>query len=137
MTSFAIAIEPAAQPRLAALLLLTHGFAAASPWIAHCPPLPAAGLSLLALAALLPTLARVPGAHCRLQGFRQDAHGCQVRLRGPGGFRPGTLGPGTRAMAAFIVLEVVADGRRSGWLLPRGALPADEFRRLKALIRLS
>jgi len=137
MTSFAIAIEPAAQPRLAALLLLTHGVAIASPWIAHCPPLPAAGLSLLALAGLLMSLARVPGPHCLLQSLRKDADGCRVRLLGQEGLLPGTIGPGTRATASFIVLEVVADGRRCGWLLPRAALPADEFRRLKALIRLS
>lgn len=137
MTSFAIAIEPAAQPRLASLLLLTHGFAAAGPWVAHCPPMLAAGLSLLALAGLLPSLARVPGPHCRLQALRQDAHGCRVRFLGQDEVLPATLGPGTRATATFIVLEVIAGGRRSGWLLPRGALPADEFRRLKALIRLS
>jgi len=137
MTSFAIAIEPDPQPRLAAVVLLTHGFAAVGPWIAHCPPLLAAGLSLVALAGLVSTLARVPGPHCRLQGLRQDADGCRVRFLGQDGFRPGTLGPGTRAAAAFIVLEVVADGTQLGWLLPRAALPAADFRRLKALIRLS
>lgn len=137
MTSFALAIEPAAQPRLAAVLLLTHAFAAASPWIAHCPPLLAACLSLLALAGLLSSLARVPGPHCSLQGLRHDADGCRVRFRGQDGFLPGTLGPRTQATAAFIVLEILADGRRHGWLLPRGALPAGEFRRMKALIRLS
>lgn len=137
MTSFAIAIEPAAQPRLAALLLLTHGFAAASPWIARCPPLLAAGLSLLALAGLLGSLARVPGPHCALQGLQLDPGGCRLRLLGQDRLLPGTIGPGTRATAAIIALDVVADGRRIGWLLPRGALPADEFRRLKVLLRLS
>lgn len=137
MTSFAIAIEPAAQPRFAALLVLTHGFAAAAPWLARCPPLFAAGLSLLALAGLLSSLARVPGPHCLLRGLRQDAGGCQVRLPGQDGYLPATVGPGTRALAGFVVLEVIADGRRLGWLLPRGALQACEFRRLKALIRLS
>lgn len=137
MTSFAVAIEPAAQPRLAAVLLLTHAFAAVGPWIAHCPPMLAASLSLLALAGLLSSLARVPGPHCRLQGLRQDADGCRVRLLGQDEFLPGTLGRGARASAAFIHLEIVAGGQRIGWLLPRGALPAGEFRRLKALIRLS
>jgi hypothetical protein len=137
MTSFAIAIEPVARPRLATLLLLAHGFAAVGPWIAHCPPLLAAGLSLLALAGLPLSLARVPGPHCLLQGLRNDADGCRVRLLGEEGFLAATIGPGTRATAAFVVLEVVANGRRCGWLLPRGAVPADEFRRLKALIRLS
>ncbi len=137
MTSFAIAIEPEAQPRLASVLSLTHAVAAAGPWIAHCPPALAAGLSLLALAGLLPSLARVPGPHCRLQAVRRDAGGWRVRLLGQDGYLAATLGPATRATAALIVLEVVAGGRRFGWLLPREALPADEFRRLKALIRLS
>lgn len=137
MTSFAIAIEPAAQPRLAALLLLTHGCAASSPWIAHCPPMLAAGLSLLALAGLVASLARVPGPHCALQGLQLDPGGCRLRLLGRDRLLPGTIGPGTRATAGLIVLDVLAGGRRIGWLLPRGALPADEFRRLKALIRLS
>jgi hypothetical protein len=97
----------------------------------------AAGLSLLGLGGLPWSLARVPGPHCRLQELRKDAESCQVRFRGLEGFVPGTIGRGTRAMAACIVLEVVADGRRYGWLLPRGALRADEFRRLKALIRMS
>ena len=137
MTSFAIAIEPAAQPRLAALLLLTHGFAAASPWIARCPPVLAAALSLLALAGLLASLARVPGPHCALQSLALDADDCRVRLQRQDAVLPAAIGPGTRAYAAFIFLDLVADGRRLGWLLPRGALSAADFRRLKALMRLS
>lgn len=137
MTSFSVAIEPSAQPRLAALLLLTHGIAAAGPWIARCPPMLAMALSLLALGGLLASLARVPGPHCALQSLALDAGGCRVGLLRPDAVLPGALGPGTRAYAAFIVLDLVADGRRLGWLLPRGALPAADFRRLKALIRLS
>lgn len=137
MTLFAVTIEPAAGPRLAALLLLVHGFAAASPWIARCPTLIAAALSLLALAGLGFSLARVPGPHCALQGLAFDAGGCRVWLQRGGRSLPATLTGGTRAYAACIVLDLVADGRRLGWLLPRGALPAAEFRRLKALIRLT
>jgi hypothetical protein len=137
MTSFAVAIEPAAQPRLAALLLLMHGIAAAGPWIARCPTVPAAALSLLALAGLGWSLARVPGTHCTLRGLVLDAGGCRVRLRPGTEWLPGAIGPGTRAYGACIVLDLVANGRRVGWLLPRTALPADDFRRLKALVRLN
>ncbi len=137
MTSFAVAVEPPAQPRLAALLLLMHVMAAASPWITRCPVVLAAALSLLALAGLGFSLARVPGAHCALQGLVLDAGGCRVRLRRAAGLQPGVIGPGTRAYAACIVLDLIADGRRVGWLLPRTALPVADFRRLKALIRLN
>jgi hypothetical protein len=137
MTSFAVAIEPAAQPRLAALFVLVHLFAAASPWIARCPPLLAATTSLLAVAGLMTSLARVPGRHCVLQGLEFDAAGCRIRLARQDAGLPAAVGPGTRVYAALIVLDLVADGRHHGWLLPRRALPDDDFRRLKALIRLT
>ena len=137
MTLFAVAIEPAAQPRLAALLLLTHLFAAASPWFARCPPLLATLLSLLALAGLPASLTRVPGPHCALRSLALDARRCSVRLRRQDAALAAELGPRTRATAACILLDLAAGGRRFGWLLPRSALPAADFRRLKALIRLS
>jgi len=137
MTSFAVSIEPVAQPRLAALVLLAHLLAAAAPWIARCTPALAVPLSVLALAGLAATIARLPGPHCTLCGLALDARSCRARLQQTGAWRPAAIGPGTRAYAALVVLELVTDGRRVGWLLPRGSLPAEEFRRLKALIRLS
>ena len=47
-----------------------------------------------------------------------------MRFQGQDGYLPGTIGPGTRVGAGFVVLDLIADGRRSGWLLHRGALPA-------------
>lgn len=137
MTSFAVEIEPLPQPRLAAAALLLHLAAAALPWITRCPPWLAVPLSLLAVAGLAATLARVPGRHCRLQrvSFRDDTW--RVRLAGDEREEAARLGPRTRVYAGLIVLDLLTGPRRVGWLLPRPALDAAEFRRLKARLRLA
>ena len=135
MTSFAVAIEPPAHPRLAALALAVHLAAAASPWVAHVPPGLAVPLSLLALGSFASTLAVVPGPHHPLAGLRLDREGCRVRLREGGPWLTAEIGPRTRAMAGLAFLDVRAGGRRYAWLLSRGAVPAGPFRRLKAWIR--
>jgi hypothetical protein len=135
MTSFAVAIEPLEQPRLAALALALHLAAAASPWLARVPLGLATPLSLLALASLASTLALVPGPHHALKALRRDRDGCRVRLREGGRWLAAEIGPRSRAMAGLAFLEVRAGGRRYAWLLPRGAVPAGPFRRLKAWIR--
>lgn len=137
MTSFAVAIEPAAQPRLAAAAFLAHLFAAASPWLARCPAVLAVSLTALAIAGFIATLGRIPGRHCTLAALALDDRGCRVRFAGQDAFEPATIGSGTRAHAALAIIEVRVGGRRLGWLLPRGALPAADFRRLKARIRLT
>ncbi len=137
MTSFAVAIEPVGQPRLAAMAFLAHVAAAASPWLTGTAPLLAGALSVLAIAGLLSTLGRVPGRHCRLLALAIDGQGCRVCLAGRPRWLQAKLGAGARAYASLVVLEAVIAGRRFGWLLPRAALPPDEFRRLKARIRLS
>jgi hypothetical protein len=137
MTSFAVAIEPAGQPRLAAIVLLVHLAAAAFPWLARAEPVFAAMISILALTGLVATLARLPGPHCTLAAFAVDGRGCLARLTGGRGWRRAELSPGARAYASILHLEVMIDGRRLGWLLPRGSIPDPEFRRLKARIRLS
>ncbi|MGH8197840.1 MAG: hypothetical protein ACRETI_06685 [Steroidobacteraceae bacterium] len=137
MTSFAAAIEPAAQPRLAAAVFFVHFLAASSPWLARSAPPLAVALSMLAIAGFVATLARVPGRHCRLAAIALDGRGCRARLAGEHAFQPAELSGGARAYAALVSLEIVVGGRRLGWLLPRAALPAADFRRLKARIRLS
>lgn len=137
MTSFSLAIEPQAEPRLAAYLLLAHAGAAASPWIAHCPPWVAAGASGLALAGLWASLARLPGRHCKLQAVAWDAGGWRLRSVGSDKWLPATPTPASRAYSGAVFLELEAAGRKRGWLLSRRALPAGDFRRLKALIRLA
>ena len=137
MTSFAVAIEPGAQPRLAAAVFLAHVLAAAWPWFAGAVPPLAASLSSVALAGLVLSLGFVPGRHCRLRAIALEDRDCRVRLSGQPLWLPARLGAGARAYAPLVLIEVLVDGRRLGWLLPRAALPPDEFRRLKARIRLS
>ncbi len=137
MTSFSVAIEPVGQPRLTAVVLIVHIAAAAFPWLARAEPVFAATLSILALAGLVATIARLPGRHCPLAAFSVDGRGCRARLCGGRGWNRAELGPGARAYASILYLELVVAGRRCGWLLPRGSIPDREFRRLKARIRLS
>lgn len=137
MTSFSLAIEPQAEPRLAAYLLLVHAGAAASPWIAHCPPWVAAGASSLAFAGLWASLVRLPGRHCRLQAVAWDASGWRLRFAGEENWLPASPTTASRASAGVVLLELESAGRKHGWLLSRGALPTGDFRRLKVLIRLA
>jgi len=137
VTSFPATIEPRPQPRLAAGLLLWHLVAAAFPWIAGCPAWPAGTLSLLALAGFAATLARVPGAHCRLRGLACTDGVWRARVLGDARLWVVRIGPGTRVYSGLVVLDLLAGGRRLGWLLPRTALRPEEFRRLKARLRLA
>ena len=138
MTSFAIAIEPAAAPRLAALALLVHGLAAAAPWLARADAPFAALLTLAAIAGFALTLRRLPGRHCPLAAIDLDAGGsCRARFSQSPAWLCAELGPGSRAYPSLAVVDIRAGGRRYGWVLPRAALSRNEFRRLKARIRLS
>lgn len=136
MRSFAFAIEPRPDPRLASIALAAHACAAGCPWIAHVPVLAAAVLSLLALLGFAATLARIPGPHCRLAAVVWDSTGCRARLAGSQTFVPAEPGAGSRAMAWLVSLELRVGTQRLGWLLPRGSLPDAAFRRLRARIRL-
>jgi len=137
MTSFAVAIEPPADPRLAAFAFAVHLAAATSPWIARVPPWLAVPLTLVALAGLASTLAAVPGPHHCLVGLRRDREGWSVRMRDGGAWLAAELGPGSRAMHGLAFLDIRAGGRRHAWLLTRRTVPAGPFRNLKARIRLT
>lgn len=137
MTSFAVTVEPDPQPRLAALALVVHLAAAASPWVAHVTPGPAVLMSLVALVGLASTLAAVPGRHHRLAELRLDGEGCRARMRGGGTWEPAEIGPRSRAMSGVVFVDIRAGGRRLAWLLPRDAVQAGAFRSLKARIRLT
>ncbi len=137
MKSFDVAIEAGAAPRLAAMALIIHLAAAASPWLARATPWLAVPLSLLALAGLAPTLQRLPGRHCELAELVIDGRGCRARLRGRNEFLAAELGPGSRAYPGLVLADIRVGARRAGWLLPRESVAATQFRRLKARIRLS
>jgi hypothetical protein len=137
MRSFAFVIEPGSQPRLAAWLLLLHVAMALLPWLTRCPAPLAWLLSALVTVGFCLNLSRVPGRHCRLQAMAMGDNRCRVRLAGEATWQTAVLGAGTRAYRDCVLLDLRLAGRRVGWLLPRGAVPADSFRRLKARARLS
>lgn len=137
MTSFTVELEPPAAPRLAALFALVHAAAAASPWLANCPPVLAAAAAFVALAGCWASLARVPGPHCRLRAVALDPGRCRARLGEGNAWTAAKLTGNSRAYAGWVALELSAGGRRMGWLLSRAELPPASFRRLKALIRLA
>jgi hypothetical protein len=137
MRSFVVRLEPAACPRLAGAAVLLHAFSALMPWLARVPPVPAALLSVLALAGIVPTLSRLPGRHCRLAAARHDGSGWFVRLAGTRNWQPAELAGASRAYPALVVVAFRAGRRRFGWLLAPGSVPAPDMRRLKARIRLA
>lgn len=137
MRSFAVRLEPAASPRLAAAALLLHLLCAAIPWLARVPAPLAVALSALAIAGFLHTLSRLPGRHCRLAAARHDGRAWQIRLAGGGQWQPAELLAASRAYPGLVHVALRSGRRRFGWLLSRDSLPAAEFRRLKARIRLA
>jgi uncharacterized membrane protein YhhN len=137
MRSFAFALEPHADPRVAAAALLAHGAASLSPWLAHLDAPVAMVLSILAAAGCVATLRRVPGPYSALAAVAFDSLGCRARLAGALDFAPAEIQTGSRAMAGLVCLEIRTGGRRLGWLLRRGSVPEADFRRLKARIRLT
>jgi len=136
MTSFDIAIEPPANPRLAVLGCALHLAAAASPWLAHVPPSLAAPLTLVATVSVVSTLAAVPGPHNQILGLSLDGRGWRIRTR-EGTWVPAELGPRSRAFGSLVFLDLRSGGRRHAWLLTGNTVPAGPFRRLKARIRLT
>lgn len=137
MTSFAVRLDPVAVPRLTAAVLLFHLFAALAPWLARVPATLAAVLTLIALAGLVLSLSRLPGRHCTLAEVRHDGRRWTVRLAGSSSWLPAALCDDSRAYPGMVYIRLRAETRRAGWLLPSGSVPADDFRRLKARVRLA
>ena len=137
MTSFPVDCEPRPDRRLWAAACLLHVTAAAMPWLTRCPPMIAAALSLLALAALPATLRRLPGRRCGLQGLAYRGAAWRVRLAADACERPARVGAATRVHAGLIAFDVECGRGRVGWLLTRRNLDPGQFRRLKARLRLA
>lgn len=137
MNSFPVELEPEASPRLAAMLLLLHLAAAALPWMTHCTRLLALSLSGMVLAGLVVSLAGLPGPHRRLQRAGCRDGRWQVRLQGLDRPYRARVGPATRVHAGWVFLDLRTEVGRLGWLLQRAAVQPDEFRRLKARLRLA
>jgi hypothetical protein len=137
MTSFDIRIEPGPAPRLAAIAVIVHVAAAASPWLLGVPRAGAVALSLVALAALASTLSSLPGRHHALRALVVEGGLARARLAGATGFVPARLGAGSRAWGGLAFIDIRTGNRRCFWLLPRASLPPGRHRRLRARIRLS
>ena len=137
MKSFAVRLDPAADPRLAAAVLLLHLLSAAAPWLARVPALSGMVLSAIALAGLVLTLAELPGRHCRLAEACYDGRGWRIRLAGSRTWLPAELCRASRTYPMLVRIGFRASCGQVGWLLRPGSVPANDFRRLKAHIRLA
>lgn len=130
MSCWSVRAEPAACPGFAGALVLLHAALAVLPWAAGCTPTLAAALAAVALGTLPHTLAAVPGQRSRLKSIAGD--GRAWRVRGAGGmWQAAELRRGCRVLGPIVLLELAVAGRRLDWWVPRYALPADDFRRLK------
>ncbi|MCC7197931.1 MAG: hypothetical protein IT483_00315 [Gammaproteobacteria bacterium] len=136
MQSLPLAIEPPACPAWQLVAGGLHGAAAAIPWLAGCTPGVAALLSLTALAALPWTLAAIPGRFSRVVALRAERGRVSVRLRDGSEVAADVL-PSSWAARDGVLLRLSWDGGSAAWWLPRTAVPGDDFRRLKAGIRLA
>jgi len=137
MTSYPVEIEPRPVRHLAAVAMLLHVAAALLPWATRCPAWLAALLSLIAIAALAATIGSLPGRRGRLRSLAWRGDAWFVRLAGEACERPAVPGPATRVHADLITLDVATAQGRLGWLLTRRAVDPDQFRRLKARLRLA
>ena len=137
MTSFPVECEPRPEPRLAAGALLLHVLAAAWPWATRCPEWIALPASFIAILGLAMTLARLPGAHCRLQLLEFGDLGWRARFDRDSRAVAVRIGPGTRVLADLVAVNIRAGRERLGWLVTRSGLDPAQFRRLKARLRLA
>ena len=137
MTSFDCRLEPRAAPRHAAAAVLLHAGVAASPWLLGVTAPAAALLSLAALVGLPSTLRCLPGPHHAVAAFALEGSRCRLWCAGRPDAQPAALGGSSRALAGLAFVEMRSASGRHAWLLARSNLPPDEFRRLKARIRLS
>jgi hypothetical protein len=112
---------------MAVLLLAAAGL----PWLGGVPATPAILLGLLAAAALPAAWRGVPGPWCAVRGLGGGPD--QLLLLPDGG--PATPRRATRVLPGLVLLAVETRGRRRTLWIPRSAMPAGDFRRLKVALR--
>jgi len=106
------------------------------PWLGGVEPLAAAVLAGCALAGFRAALATLPGPGATLRRLEAGRRGWVAVLR-DGRSVPATVLAGTRVLPGIALCRLAIDGRRVGWSVPRYAVPAGEFRRLKGALRAS
>ncbi|KPJ81287.1 MAG: hypothetical protein AMJ58_05590 [Gammaproteobacteria bacterium SG8_30] len=106
------------------------------PWLAGVEPPAAAVLATCALTGLRAAILTVPGPRaplCRLEGGGRG----WVAVLKDGRSVPAAILPGTRVLPWIVLCRLAVDGRRVGWSVPRSAVSASDFRRLKGALRAS
>lgn len=134
MSSWYFHADLAACPRLAAALVAVHLAAALIPWLAGVEPVPAAVLAALSLGGLPATLRTVPGGRCGITAVAAGSDGLALRLVDGRDLTVG-LRSSSRVLPGCVLLQVDLESRRQLLWVPRGALEAQAFRRLKVAVR--
>jgi hypothetical protein len=126
--------ELAACPGLAATLAAVHVAAALIPWLAGVEPVPAAVLAAVSLGGLPATLRAVPGGRCGISAVAAGSDGLALRLA-DGRDVTVDLHASSRVLPGCVLLRVELQSRLQLLWIPRGALEAQAFRRLKVAVR--
>jgi len=134
MSSWQARVEPSPCRALAWQLAAAHLAVAAAPWAAGCGPVLALVLTAVSLLALPATLSAIPGSRCPIRALRLAGGEWSASLR-HGAEATAQVNAATRVFPAIVVCRLEVGGRRLDWWIPRYALPADEFRRLKVALR--
>ena len=134
MSSWRVDVDLEDCPALAGLVVLLHVAAAAAPWFAGCETWLSLALSCGCAAALPGALRAVPGPRCPIRRLGHADGVLTVTLAG-GDRRPATVAASSRVLAdiAFCRLEVT--GQKLDLWIPRYAMTAADYRRLKVGIR--
>jgi hypothetical protein len=107
---------------------------ALAPCLAGCGLPLSLALGSACLATLPGALRAVPGRHCPLRSLSFDGGGWSARfLDGPR--RPARVEAATRVLPGLALCRLTIDDRPFDLWIPRRALPAAEFRRLKVALR--
>jgi len=136
MNCWAVRAEPARCRALEAITRVIFASGMLVPSLAGTRPATAAVLAACALAGLRAASASLPGPRAALRRLEAGRRGWVAILQDGRSVPAGVL-PGTRVLPRIILCRLEIDGRRVGWSVPRKALPAEEFRRLKGALRAS
>jgi hypothetical protein len=134
MSCWRVDVTLPACPALAALVTAVHGGFAALPWLAGCDAWLAAALSVASLATLPGTLRSVPGWRCPVVALRFSDGDWTVTTAG-GGWQAASVCASSRVFPGAALCRLRVAGQMLDLWVPRHALAAADFRRLKVALR--